>query len=120
LGERFELATRRHAGEMLVVAAVLKADFPALKAALAKAGVAELTLPERYSAHGVAKAAHVIEERSQFVPKRLAAIQEELDRLASQHDMRLRQLNRLALNQAERYHRLEDLAEGRYGFALRG
>ncbi|MBX3143593.1 MAG: hypothetical protein KF813_07555 [Trueperaceae bacterium] len=120
LGDRFELASRRHAGEMLVVAASLQADAPALRSALSKAGMAELTLPDRYAAHGIAKAAHVIEERSQFVPKRLAAIKDELGRLGSQHEMRLRQLNRLALNQSERYHRLEDLAEGRYGFALRG
>lgn len=120
LGERFEISTRRHAGQLLAVAVAMHADAPALRAALAKAGVSELTLPERYAGHGVAKAAHVIEERSQFVPKRLAAIAEELKRLASQHEMRLRQLNRLAVNQAERFHRLEDLAAGRYGFALRG
>src|SRR5690606_1107421 len=71
------LAKRPHANQLLVVAAVLKAALPTLKTALAKAGVAELTLPERHAGQGVAKTAHVMEERSQMLPKRLAAIEDE-------------------------------------------
>ena len=114
------VAKRPHAGQLLVVAAVLKSALPTLKAALAKAGVAELTLPERHAGHGVAKTAHVMEERSQMLPKRLAAIEAELGKLAEQHGERLAQLKAQATNMSNRYHTSEDLVEGRYGFALRG
>src|SRR5690606_22885153 len=114
------LAKRPHANQLLVVAAVLKTALPSLKVALARAGVAELTLPERYAGQGVAKTAHVMDERSQVLPKRLAAIEDELAKIAEQHGERLGQLRGLADNMSQRFHALEDLVEGRYGFALRG
>jgi len=114
------LARRPHANQLLVVAAVLKSALPTLKASLARAGVAELTLPERHAGQGVAKTAHVMEERSQVLPKRLASIEEELGKLAEQHGERLIQLKTLAANMASRFHTAEDLVAGKYGFALRG
>ncbi|HET8984908.1 MAG TPA: V-type ATPase 116kDa subunit family protein, partial [Trueperaceae bacterium] len=114
------IAKRPHANQLLVVAAVLKSALPALKASLARAGVAELTLPERHAGQGVAKTAHVMEERSQVLPKRLASIEDELAKLADQHGERLVQLKALAGTMSSRFHTLEDLVEGRYGFALRG
>ncbi len=117
---RMVLATRLHQGERLVVAAVLKNDAATLRSALGKAGLSELALPERYADDGVAKAAHVMEERSQSLPKRLAAIEEELGKLAAQHGPRLRAALQMATNHQLRYRTLEDLATGRYGFALQG
>lgn len=117
---RVALAPRLYQGERLVVAAVLRRDVEAFRAALSKAGLSELALPDRYADEGVAKAAHVMEERSQSLPKRLAVIDEELGKLAAQHGPRLRAAALVAGNHQVRYQRLEDLAAGRYGFALRG
>lgn len=119
-GERFTLVSRAHRGERLTVAAVLRSELAAFRAALARVGVAELALPERYAGQGVAKVAHVMEERSQTLPKRLAAIDEELAKLAAAHVPRVAAIHRMARNHQARYQRLEDLAEGRYAFALQG
>lgn len=117
---RVAFSTRSRERDVLVVAAVLKRDLGTLEAAIARAGLAEFTLPEGYGEQGVAKAAHVMEERSQTLPKRLAAIQAELAKLAEQHGPRLAAILTLARNQQARYERLSDMAAGRYSFALRG
>lgn len=119
-GDRFTLASRPHRGERLTVAAVLRSDLASFRSALARVGLAELALPERYAGQGVAKVAHVMEERSQALPKRLSAISEELAKLSAAHGPRLRAILRVARNHQARYQRLEDLAEGRYAFALQG
>lgn len=119
-GDRFTLASRAHRGERLTVAAVLRSELGAFRSALARIGLSELTLPERYAGQGVAKVAHVMEERSQVLPKRLAAIGDELEKLSATHGARLRAIARVARNHQVRYQRLEDLAEGRYAFALQG
>ena len=119
-GSGFVLASRQHAGERLVVAAVLKSAAADFRSALSHTGTAELSLPDRYAQSGVAKTAHVMEERSQAVPKRLAAIASELEKLAGQHGARLAQVNQQAQNISNRHAAAEDLLEGRYSFALQG
>ncbi len=106
--------------ELVVIAAVYKDDIAKLRAALGRLGTAELKLPERYADLGVAKAVHVMEERSQALPKRQKAIEEELAQLAGQHAAKLSALEQVALNQQARFHALEEMAEGRYSFALQG
>ena len=88
------LAWQRYGHERMVVVAVLRKDVARVRSAISRLGHAELTLPERYADLGVAKAAHVMEERSQTLPKRISAIHEELRKLAAQHGPRLRALNR--------------------------
>ncbi len=119
-GEGFVLARRPHGGQALVVAAVMRGDAASFRSALARAGVSELQLPERYHELGVAKATHSMEERSQVVPRRLATVEEELRKLAAKHGERLAQLNLHARNVTARLAAAENLLEGRYGFALRG
>ena len=114
------LAWQRYGHERMVVVAVLRKDVARVRSAISRLGHAELTLPERYADLGVAKAAHVMEERSQTLPKRISAIHEELRKLAAQHGPRLRALQQVARNNQSRFERMEDLLEGRYGFALRG
>lgn len=120
LGGGFELAWQRHGADRLVVAACLKRDLGRLRATLSRLGHSEIVLPERYQDLGIAKAAHVMEERSQTLPKRIAAIHDELTQLAGQHGRRLRAIAQVAHNHQARYDRLQDLLEGRYGFALSG
>jgi V/A-type H+-transporting ATPase subunit I len=119
-GEGFVLARRPRGGQALVVAAVMRGDAANFRSALARAGVSELQLPERYQDQGVAKATHSMEERSQVVPRRLATVEEELRKLAAKHGERLAQLNLHARNVTARLAATENLLEGRYGFALRG
>ncbi len=120
LGDRVVFSTRPRNRDALVVGAVLRSDLSALKAAISKAGYAELTLPQPYAELGVAKAAHVMEERTQALPKRLEAIQVELAKLAEQHGPRLAAMFTFARNHQARFERLSDMAESRYGVALRG
>ncbi len=119
-GDGFVLATRPHGGQVLAVAAVLRGQAAEFRAALARAGLSELQLPDRYAGQEVAKVAHSMEERSQFVPKRLATVEEDLGKLAAKHGQRLAELNLHARNVTERLAAAENLLEGKYGFALRG
>lgn len=116
----YALAWQRHLAERLVVAACLKRDMPRLRGVLTRLGHSEIALPERYRDLGVAKAAHVMEERSRSLPRRIAAIHDELAKLGDQHGRRLQAVFRVAHNHQARYERLQDLLEGRYGFALSG
>jgi V/A-type H+/Na+-transporting ATPase subunit I len=110
----------RGSKQVVLLLATHRSDAAVLRAALARVGLAELTLPERYRDLGVAKATHVMEERLAQHPKRLTAIGEELRKLALQHGPRLKAFAQMALNHRERLDRLGDLAEGRFSFALRG
>ena len=117
---RFELATREHGGGVIILVAALKEDRQQVRTAIGRTGLAPLELPLRYREHGTAKAVHVMEERSQALPRRLKAVEEELSRLAEAHSGRLRQIHQQASNHTVRYEILGNLAEGNYSFALRG
>jgi V/A-type H+/Na+-transporting ATPase subunit I len=106
--------------QTMLVMAVLRREAAALRTALARHGLAELQLPERYRSLGVAKAVHTMEERQGALPKRLASIAEELRKLALQHGPRLKAYQQTAINHRERLERMLDLAQGRYAFALKG
>jgi vacuolar-type H+-ATPase subunit I/STV1 len=110
----------RGAKQTTLVIAVLRREAAALRTALARHGLAELQLPERYRALGVAKAVHTMEERQGALPKRQASIAEELRKLALQHGPRLKAYQQTAINHRERLERMLDLAQGRYAFALKG
>ena len=114
------LDTRPRGRDVVVVVAALRSEAGALRTALGRVGTGELQLPDRYRALGVAKAVHMMEERKQALPKRLATIAEELDKQALQHGPRLKTLRQTALNHQSRFERLSELAEGRYAFALQG
>lgn len=120
LGGGVEFASRPYKAGRLVVAVTLAKRLPELRAALGKEGVSEIVLPDSYAGSGVAKAAHVMEERARVLPQRLETIRSDLGKLAAQQGARLASLDRVARNHQERYARYLDMAEGRYGFALKG
>jgi V/A-type H+/Na+-transporting ATPase subunit I len=120
LQDRVDVAIRPRGKEALVTAVALKKDKDLLRTALSRAGFSELTLPDRYKDLGVAKAVHTMEERSQSLPKRLAAIDDELNKLALQHGPKLQAIHQVAVNNQARYDRMMDMAESKYGFALQG
>jgi V/A-type H+-transporting ATPase subunit I len=117
---RVAFAERPFGKESLLVAAVLRRDEAVLLQALSRSGISPLALPGRYAEYGVAKAVHVMEERSQTVPRRLDDLARELADAASTHGARLQAAHLIALNQQARFDRLEDMLSGRYAFALRG
>lgn len=119
-GSAYALAAKPYSGQSLAVAAVMRHQLADFRAALTRLGVAEVQLPERYTGYGVAKAAHVMEERARTQPTRLTEIDAELEQLGQQHGAKLAAVNRVALNMQNRFARLEDMAEGRYAFALKG
>ncbi len=120
LNERYALSSKPLGRQVLVVVAVFKGDYGTLKATLGRLGLGELELPDRYREYGIAKAVHVMEERSQSLPKRLETIEGELKALGSQHGAKLLAVRQVALNHQARYQALQDMAEGRYSFALKG
>lgn len=120
LAGRFELATREFERDVIILVASMKEDRQKVRSAISRTGLSPLELPLRYRSHGTAKAVHVMEERSQALPRRLKAVDEELARLAEAHTVRLRQVHQQASNHTVRYEIMGNLAEGDYSFALRG
>ncbi|MEX2500943.1 MAG: V-type ATPase 116kDa subunit family protein [Trueperaceae bacterium] len=120
LEDRLHLSHESYGEQRLAIAVVLRRDRDALRRALTRAGVAPLQLPGRYAHLDVAKAVHLMEERSQQLPKRRASLEQQLAKLAQQHGPKMAKLLAVASNHHGRFERLGDLAAGRYAFALRG
>ncbi|HRQ10386.1 MAG: hypothetical protein ROY82_04190 [Truepera sp.] len=120
LGGAVMFASRPYRNGRLVATVTLRRLLADLRSALAKQGVSEIVLPDKYAGLGVAKAAHMMEERARVLPQRLENIGADLRKIGAQHGARLASLDRAARNHQERYARYQDLAEGRYGFALLG
>lgn len=116
----FVLAVEPYNGQLLVVVTTLQSRLADLRAALPRLGYAELTLPEKYASQGVARSAHLLEERSSQLPRRLQAIKDELNTLAERHAARLWTVHDGAMNHQLRYEALDNAAAGSYGFALTG
>jgi V/A-type H+-transporting ATPase subunit I len=120
LEDRVLVTHRAYHDQRLVVAVVLERDEAELRRALSRSGFAALQLPGRYRHLDTAKAVHTMEERSQQLPKRIASLEQQLEKLAGQHGAKLATLHAIVLNHHTRLERLQDLATGRYAFALRG
>jgi len=106
--------------QALLMFAVLTRDASIVRSALAQVGLAELALPERYRTMGMAHGVQAMEERSQSLPQRQRAIEDELSKLALQHGPRLKSFAQVAHNHRERLDRLIGLTQGHFAFALRG
>jgi V/A-type H+/Na+-transporting ATPase subunit I len=120
LGDNVEVSIRPRSKDALMTAVVMKKDRDALRSALSRSGLAELSLPDRYKTLGTAKAVHTMEERSQALPKRLQSIDEELSKLATQHGGKLQSIYQVSANHQARYDKMMDMAQTRYGLALQG
>ena len=120
LPERYELAVKPQGRGLVAVAAVLRADHAELLGALSKLGLGELRLPERYAQDGTAKAVHLMEERSQSLPKRLSSVESELARLGQANAAKLLSVRDTARTYGARYDAMGELAGGRYSFAMQG
>ena len=120
LPDRVILASKPSDAGYLVTAAITKGDHEAFSRILGRVGLAELSLPKPYAEHGTAKAVHMMEERSQSLPKKLEEAESELASLANQHGATLKAVSDEATNQQSRYGTMSDLAASKYSFALQG
>ncbi len=120
LSERYELALRPQGKAYVAVVVVAKADHAELLTTLSRLGLGELSLPERYANEGVAKAVHLMTERSQSLPKRRQTIDSELAELGKINGTKLLLMRDTALTYRARYDALGGMAGGRYSFALQG
>lgn len=114
------VTTRPYGKDLLAVAVSLQNSAQTLRQVLARAGVSPLSLPPRYADLDTARAVHVMEERSQTLPKRLSSLQDDLAKFGQQHGARLKAIYNLTRNQQVRLGHVGDMLAGRWGFALRG
>ncbi len=118
--ERVVLAAKPSDSGYLVTAAISKNDHEAFIRILGRLGLAEMSLPGQYAEHDTAKAVHIMEERSQSLPKKLEETEAELASLSQQHGATLKAISDESSNQQSRYSTMSDLAASKYGFALQG
>jgi len=118
--EKVILAAKPSDAGYLVTAAISKNDHEEFTRILGRLGLAEMSLPGKYAEQGTAKAVHMMEERSQSLPKKLEETEAELSSLSQQHGATLTAISDEATNQQSRYDTMSDLAASKYGFALQG
>lgn len=118
--ERVVLAAKPSDAGYLVTAAISKNDHADFARILGRVGLAEMSLPGQYAEQGTAKAVHMMEERSQSLPKKLEETEAELASLSQQHGATLKAVSDESSNQQSRYTTMSDLAASKYGFALQG
>jgi len=120
LEDRFVLAHEARAGGLAALLVVHRKDLEAAKAALSRAGVAELRLPGAYGELPLSEAARRLKARAEAAPKELSEVRQALYRLAQEAHSTLQSLWTRAKDEVARLKALEELASGRFGFALMG
>ncbi|GGM94528.1 ATP synthase subunit I [Thermus composti] len=120
LEDRYILATEPHAKGLAALLVVHRRDQEAAKAALSRAGVAELRLPGAYGELPLSQAARRLRERAEAAPKELSEVRQALHKLARESAPTLKSLWTRAKDEVARLKALEELAAGRFGFALLG
>ncbi|MEJ5337341.1 MAG: V-type ATPase 116kDa subunit family protein [Thermus sp.] len=120
LEDRYLLAQEPYGKGLAALLVVHRKDLEAAKAALSRAGLAELRLPGRFGELPLSEAARLLKERSEKAPKELSEVRQALYKLAGESLSTLRALWTRAEDEVARLKALEELASGRYGFALLG
>ncbi|MCS7217632.1 MAG: V-type ATP synthase subunit I [Thermus sp.] len=120
LEDRFLLATEAYAKGLAALLVVHRKDLEAAKAALSRAGMAELRLPGAYGELPLSQAAQRLKERAEAAPQELSEVRQALFRLAAEATSTLQSLWTRAKDEVARLKALEELASGRFGFALLG
>lgn len=120
LEDRFILASEAYTGGVAALLVVHKRDLEAAKAALSRAGVAELRLAGPLGELPLSEAARRLKGRAEAAPRELSEVRQALYKLAQEAASTLQSLWTRAKDEAARLRALEDLASGRFGFALLG
>nr|WP_279231935.1 V-type ATPase 116kDa subunit family protein [Thermus hydrothermalis] len=120
LEDRFLLASEPYAKGLAALLVVHRRDLEAAKAALSRAGIAELRLPGAYGELPLSQAARRLKERAEAAPRELSEVRQALAKLAKEATSTLQSLWTRAKDEVARLKALEELASGRFGFALLG
>nr|WP_279232159.1 V-type ATPase 116kDa subunit family protein [Thermus albus] len=120
LEDQFILASEPYSKGVAGLLLVHRKDLEAAKAALSRAGVAELRLPGAYGNLSLGEATRRLKERAEAAPKELSEVRQALYKLAQEATSTLQSLWTRAKDEAARLKALEELASGRFGFALLG
>lgn len=120
LGDRFLLAGKPVGRKVAAILVVLRKDGVTARGVLSHHGLAELPRPGEYARMNLKTMASRLSERSRFAPGELAASEEELSRLTKEAATELQGLWNRAKDESMRLHALQEMASGRYGFALFG
>jgi len=120
LGDRFLLTGKSVGSKVAAILVVLRKDMVTARWVLNHQGLAELPRPGEYARMNLKTMAFRLSERSRLAPGELAASEEELSRLTREGDRGLQGLWNRAKDESMRLHTLQEMASGRYGFALFG
>lgn len=120
LDDRFLLAEKPVGGKTAAMIVVLRRDAEQARGVLSHQGLAELPRTGEYAGMSLKKMASHLRERSQLAPQELAALEEELSRMAMEAAAGLQGIWNRAKDESMRLHTLTETASGRYGFALFG
>ncbi|WP_117237125.1 V-type ATP synthase subunit I [Thermus sediminis] len=120
LGDRFLLATDSYGRGLVALLVVHHKDQEAAKTALSRAGMAEFRLSGPHADLPLSEAAKRLRERAEAAPQELSEVRQALFKLAQETAPTLRSLWTRAKDEAARLRALEELASGRFGFALLG
>jgi V/A-type H+-transporting ATPase subunit I len=107
-------------GKTAAMIVVLRRDAEQARGVLSHQGLAELPRTGEYAGMSLKKMASHLRERSQLAPQELAALEEELSRMAMEAAAGLQGIWNRAKDESMRLHTLTETASGRYGFALFG
>jgi V/A-type H+/Na+-transporting ATPase subunit I len=120
LEDRFILATEPYSKGLAALLVVHRKDQEAAKAALSRAGMAELRLSGAYADLVLSEVARRLRERAENAPKELSEVRQALFKLAQEATSTLQSLWTRARDEVARLKALEELASGRFGFGLLG
>ena len=120
LGDRFLLTGKLVGSKVAAILVVLRKDVVTARGLLSHQGLAELPRPGEYARMNLKTMASRLSERSRLAPGELAALEEELSRLTKEAATELQGLWNRAKDESMRLHALQEMASGRYGFALFG
>jgi V/A-type H+-transporting ATPase subunit I len=119
LEDRFLLATEPYSKGLAALLVVHRQDQEAAKAALSRAGMAELRLP-LYGDLPLSELVRKLKERAEAAPRELSEVRQALYKLAQEATSTLQSLWTRAKDEVARLKALEELASGRFGFGLLG
>ena len=119
LEDRFLLATEPYSKGLAALLVVHRQDQEAARAALSRAGMAELRL-SLYGDLPLSELARKLKERAEAAPKELSEVRQALYKLAQEATSTLQSLWTRAKDEVARLKALEELASGRFGFGLLG
>ena len=120
LSDQFLFAGKPLGSKVAAMLVVLRKDVVTARGVLSHHGLAELPRPGEYARMNLKTMASRLSERSRLAPEELAASDKKLNQLRKEASTELQGLWNRAKDESVRLHALQEMASGRYGFALFG